>query len=144
MKNQITDYLQMSTLEYEAQLFSYYWQWCNTHATCPKQVQKLLANAAVSKWFMYEFGKLENDFCQALPFLIKSKKNLNHEYQAIIGNIYTIYPQPLIPLTQSPQPPKGESAPQPAAAGELEQNGGVSPPTRREGGVITWYTIYSN
>ena len=96
MKNQITDYLQISSLQYEDQTFAYYLRWCDTRGLCPKEVQKLLANASISKWFMYEFSKLENDFCQALPFLIKSKKDLKHEYQAIVGNIYTIYPQPLI------------------------------------------------
>lgn len=95
-QNQIIDYLQISSLDYDQNIFRYYFSWCQTHGKTPMHVQQLLANATIDRWFMVEFTKLENDFLGAIPFLIKSKKDLNHEYQAIVGNIFGIYPQPLI------------------------------------------------
>jgi hypothetical protein len=95
-QDQISDFLQLSSLDYDTQTFGYYFSWCQVHGKTPMHVQQLLANATINRWFLVEFNKLENDFIGAIPFLIKSKKNLNHEYQAIAGNIFSIYPQPLI------------------------------------------------
>lgn len=95
-KNQIIDYLQISSEEYDIDVFDYYFKWCETHGKSHPHVQELMANARIDRWFMKNFEKLEQQYIDALPFIIKTGKNLKYEYQAHVGHIFTLYPKPLI------------------------------------------------
>ncbi len=96
IKNHIIDYLQLTTYEYDCKVMEYFFDWCLTHGKSSEHIQQLMANSKIDKWFMYEFRKLEMDFCNAVPFLIQTKKNLQYEHQAYMGRIFSIYPKPLI------------------------------------------------
>lgn len=95
-KNQIIDYLQITSFQYDNDVFDYYFKWCEKHATSAIHFQQLMANAGIDRYFIKEFSKLEQQYINALPFIIKTGKNLKHEYQAHVGNIFSIYPKPLI------------------------------------------------
>lgn len=95
-QNQIMDYLQWSSEEYEQKMFITYFNWCHKYGKTPNIVQSLLANSRVSNWFMTEYTKLENQFIEMLNHYPKNIKNLNYHYQGFATQIFTIYPKPLI------------------------------------------------
>ena len=99
-QNQIIDYLQISTDEYNDNLFEVYWNWCKQYGASPSQVQQLLANARVSNWFMMEYTKLQNQFLAALPHLPKNTQALEHHYRGFLSQIFAIYPKAMIDETK--------------------------------------------
>lgn len=96
MKNQIIDYLQITSEEYDKQLFEYFFDWCKKFGVSPSHIQQLLANTHVSNWFMREFSKYEKHFCDAVPTLPKKAEYLKYHYYGFIGQVFLVYPKPLI------------------------------------------------
>lgn len=95
-KNKIIDYLQLTSAQYDEQLFQTYWSWCQLHGKVPSHIQQLMANTALSKWWYAEYSKLETQFCNAVPFLPKRKDILEHHFYGFTVQINTIYPKALI------------------------------------------------
>jgi len=60
----INQKLKMTDEEYELLLFGAYARWCESVTTNNHEFQKVLANSAINKWFMTEYGKCEKDFEQ--------------------------------------------------------------------------------
>lgn len=61
-QNQIQDYLQWSTKDYEDELILSIMKWCQRYGQYPSISQQLLANSAVNKWFMIEFQNASFNF----------------------------------------------------------------------------------
>lgn len=96
MKNQIIDYLQITTHEYDEQLFMRYWNWCVKYGQSEMHIQQLLCNVGVNNWWMYEFTKLEKRFCDAVHLLPKTADQLDYHYNGFVAQIIEIYPIALI------------------------------------------------
>ena len=64
MSTTINQKLKMTPEEYELLIFGAYARWCESVTINIHEFQKVLANAAISKWFMIEYGKCETDFEQ--------------------------------------------------------------------------------
>lgn len=64
MSTTINQKLKMTPEEYELLIFGAYARWCESVTVNIHEFQKVLANSAVSKWFMCEYGKCEIDFEQ--------------------------------------------------------------------------------
>jgi len=54
----------MTPQEYEDLIFGAYARWCESLTTNNHEFQKVLANSAISKWFMMEYAKCETEFEQ--------------------------------------------------------------------------------
>ena len=97
-QNQIIDYLQITTDEYNDNLFQIYWNWCQKYADSDSKVQQLLANTQVSNWFMMEYTKLQNQFLVALPHLPLNHHSLEYFYNGFVVQIFKIYPKAMIDI----------------------------------------------
>lgn len=58
----INQKLGMSTEQYEAMMFDAYARWCESVTINDLEFQKVLANAAISNWYMVEYAKCERQF----------------------------------------------------------------------------------
>ena len=95
-KNQIMDYLQWSGLEYDDRIFTAYWNWCQHYGKYDSIIQQMLANRAISLWFMNEYAKLENNFLKVVNVVPTKTEPLRGHYYACTADIMAIYPKPLI------------------------------------------------
>ncbi len=95
IKNQIIDYLQITSDDYDDGLFNTYWNWCEKYGDTPSKVQQLLANTKVNKWFMMEYSKMQKSFLDAIPHLPKNMHSLDY-YRGFVIQIFTIYPKSMI------------------------------------------------
>jgi hypothetical protein len=98
MKDQIIDYLQWTSTEYEDRFFLNFWTWCQKHGLYPSVIQQLLANAKINKWFMCEYIKCEIQFAKIAAQIPNNTKQLELHYQACTDEILAIYPKPIIDL----------------------------------------------
>lgn len=63
----INQKLKMSPEEYELLIFGAYARWCETlSGTSDRELQKILANSGINKWFMTEYAKCEAEFLQLI------------------------------------------------------------------------------
>lgn len=95
-KNIIIDYLQLTSEQYNEQVFQNYWSWCTKYGKTPTHTQQLLANKSVNKWWMDEYQKLEDQFINAIGVLPLKKDILQHTFYGFTVQIFTIYPKALI------------------------------------------------
>ena len=95
-KNQVLDYLQWSTEEYDSRVFLSYWNWCQLHGKYPSVVQQLLANRAVNRWFIMEYQKCEKNFIKVVEVLPNNTKQLESHYKACTSQLMDLYPKPLL------------------------------------------------
>lgn len=95
-KNQVIDFLQWSTQEYEDRLFLSMWNWCQHYGQYPSIVQQLLANSQVNKWFMAEYEKCELQFLRITEVVPSKTETLEAHYKACTAQIFAVYPKPLI------------------------------------------------
>ena len=95
-KNQIIDYLQWSSDEYDDRVFTAYWNWCQHYGHYESIIQQMLAHAGINKWFISEYAKLENNFLQVVNVVPNRTKTLQAHYKACTAEIMGIYPKPLI------------------------------------------------
>lgn len=56
--------LQMNAEDYENMIFGSYARWCESVTINAREFQKVLANSAISKWYMTEYTKCELEFEQ--------------------------------------------------------------------------------
>ena len=95
-KNQVMDYLQWSSEEYEDRLFLTIWNWCQQYGDHPSVVQQLMANARINRWFLIEYQKLELQFLQITDVVPQKTEQLRAHYKAYTAQIMAVYPKPLI------------------------------------------------
>ncbi|MBP4139985.1 hypothetical protein [Flavobacterium geliluteum] len=81
-QNQIQDYLQWSTEEYEDRLLLAIMKWCEHYGQYPSVVQQLLANSSINKWFMMEYGKCELHFLKIVNVIPPQPDHLLAHYKA--------------------------------------------------------------
>lgn len=96
IKNQVMDYLQWSSEEYEARIFLAIWNWSELHGKYPSIIQQLIANANINNVFIYEYQKLEKQFLQIVEVLPKDCKKLENHYKACTSEIMSFNPKNLI------------------------------------------------
>lgn len=60
--NAIATILNLSEKEYQLEVFTNYFLWCELNAVNENDLQALLANAALHKWFMRQYTQLELQF----------------------------------------------------------------------------------
>lgn len=83
---------------YEIRLFRRYANWCATFENgSPDDLQKLLANTAINKWFLNRYAELEQ---RAYNILYKEHQampatEVQRMYEAVMVDIFTTYPKPL-------------------------------------------------
>ena len=95
-KNQIMDYLQWSSDEYEDRVFLSILNWCQQYGDYPSVVQQLMANARINRWFLIEYQKLELQFLQITDVVPQKTEQLRAHYKACTAQIMAVYPKPLI------------------------------------------------
>jgi len=64
MKKTTLQKLDICPEQYESMIFNMYSNWCEGVTTNNKEYQKVLANAAVNRWFLMELSKSETQFHQ--------------------------------------------------------------------------------
>lgn len=62
MKTTINKKLQLTPEEYEMLFFDTYFRWCESVTITAREFQKVLANAAINRWYRIEFAKCEAEF----------------------------------------------------------------------------------
>jgi len=77
----INQKLKMSTEEYENLIFGAYARWCESVTTNTHEFQKVLANSAINKWFMLEYGKCEKEFEQLTKRYEESDTIITSDFQ---------------------------------------------------------------
>jgi hypothetical protein len=60
----INQKLQMTASEYDDMVFKSYLRWCESVSLNAQELQKILANSSISRWYMTEYTKLEVEFMQ--------------------------------------------------------------------------------
>ncbi len=96
IKNQITDYLQWSTAEYEARVFQSILNWCELHGKQASIIQQLLANAEINKWFLQEYAKCEEQFLKINETLPNNVNQMREHYKVCTSLIMGLYPVALM------------------------------------------------
>lgn len=56
--------LNMTQAQYDEMMFGSYARWCESVTINNRSFQKVLANAAIARWYMTEYGKCEAEFHQ--------------------------------------------------------------------------------
>jgi hypothetical protein len=92
-QNQIKDYLQWSTEEYEDRLLLSIMKWCQLHGQFPSITQQLLANSEINKWFMKEYHKCELQFLKIVDVIPPKPDQLEAHYKACTAQVMAIYPK---------------------------------------------------
>ena len=103
IKNQIIDYLQWSTIQYEDRYMLQYFNWCRLHGIQPSVVQELLANAKINNYFNRQMALCESNFIkiiQALPHC--SICQLEAHYYACAAEVMHNYPTVISQYKQNP------------------------------------------
>jgi len=100
MKNlkTVPQLLQIEQEDYENQRLEIYFRWCIGFAKDKDaDLQKLLANKAISTYWNYEFTKLEKEFVESASLIAgkKTKKQMAHIFVAITSTIVERFPMPL-------------------------------------------------
>ena len=95
-QNQIQDYLQWSSEEYEDRLLLSIMKWCQHYGQYPSIVQQLLANAQVNQWFMREHHKCELQFLKIVDVVPPKHNQLQAHYKACTAQVMAIYPKALL------------------------------------------------
>lgn len=60
----INQKLKMTPEQYEDLIFGCYAHWCESVTINDRELQKVLANSGINKWFMTEYAKCEAEFLQ--------------------------------------------------------------------------------
>jgi hypothetical protein len=94
----IIDYLHITIEEYNDLLFETYLKWCAKMSQNDYDLQQLLANAKMYKWFLFNINGLEQEFMEdALPYLeLKNSQAMVELWKKHTMKIYYYYSVPLI------------------------------------------------
>lgn len=61
-QNNILEKLNLSPEAYQAGVFAVYFEWCESLSINQRELQSILANAAIARWYSYELEKCEAEF----------------------------------------------------------------------------------
>lgn len=100
-KNQVMDYLQWSSEEYESRMYLAMFKWCEKHGKFPSLIQQLLANSQINKWFLQQYSKYEQQFIKIAELDPNNLKRLEGHYKACTAEIQDVYPKPLLEQIKS-------------------------------------------
>jgi hypothetical protein len=95
-QNQIQDYLQLSSLEYEEMVQKHYWSWCHKYSTSARMLQCYFSNAAINNYFMTQWAKNENEFLAMVDKIPKRADRLSYHYHGCVVQVYKNYPAALL------------------------------------------------
>lgn len=94
--NQVIDYLQWTTEEYEERILIAMFHWCKIHGNFDSVIQQMLANATINKWFLHEYEKCEATFLKIAEQIPNNTKQLEVHYKACTADVNMIYCKPLL------------------------------------------------
>ncbi len=96
----IHELLQMTIAEYDDFVFERYMRWCMSKVDPKREndLQQLLANSALSKWFITEFARHENSFAKMVENTHSYLKapQIRTLYTTVTIQVYEHYPRPLM------------------------------------------------
>jgi hypothetical protein len=95
-QNQIQDYLQWSSQEYQDLLLLSIMEWCQHYGKYPSIVQQLLASSEVNRWFMMEYNKCELQFLRIVDVVPPIPYQLQAHYKACTAQVMIKYPTALM------------------------------------------------
>lgn len=102
IKNQIMDTLQWSSEEYDDRLFQSYFNYCVSYGSYPANIQQLLANSKLNKWFLKEYAKAEVQFLKIAEVVPPTKVDfLRGQYKACTAEVMKLYSKPLIDVRRN-------------------------------------------
>jgi hypothetical protein len=92
--------------QYNLILATNYQRWCEIHAKkSDRQLQKIMLDQTINKWYITELKKLEADFLRKNAPVLNSNfinhKMMKQRYFDFIQIILTIYPKPLLEKYES-------------------------------------------
>ncbi|SCY94314.1 hypothetical protein [Flavobacterium caeni] len=99
MKNTVIKFLEISPETYDDRLFQTWFNWCQKHAISDNNLQELLANAQLNKWFMKQHATLEKLFVQKYAAKLNPLSNPDRNlfnYQECVAKIFTHFPQAIM------------------------------------------------
>lgn len=93
----INEILGITPQEYELKVFDIWFTWCANRSIDIAELQMLLANSAINKWFIDEMRYHEKEFRERItPFInTASKQDIENCYKITSSGIYGKYPKPL-------------------------------------------------
>jgi hypothetical protein len=95
-QNQVQEYLQWSTEEYEDRLILSIMTWCQHRGMSPSIVQQLLANSSLNNWFMTQYHKCELQFLKIVEVIPPQPDQLLSHYKACTAQMMIKYPMSII------------------------------------------------
>lgn len=83
--------------QYEAYFFQTFMSWANKNAVYLSQMAQMMHSPQINRWYIAEFGKLENIFMRQYEVTPHGRLDLlEANYKAIVEQIFKISPRPLI------------------------------------------------
>ena len=100
--------LKMEPLAYEMMLFGAYSRWCESVTTNLSDLQAVMANSSINKWYLMELAKCEDEFKQR----VKNYQNLSAQdyrkcYNECTFRMFNIRPSSLIEIVKIKRPQYG-------------------------------------
>ena len=108
MKATTLQKLDITPEQYESMIWNLYSNWCESVSTNNREYQKVLANAAVNRWFLMELAKCENEFHLLTDRYVGSNVtplDFNNCYRECTYHLFNIRPNAL--LNDIKKSPKG-------------------------------------
>jgi hypothetical protein len=99
MKTAISTILNKDEVEFDNLQMERYMRWCmNIALKNGIDLQIIIANSSINKYYNHEFSKLENKFLNLVNGKTKwlEPKALEDMYSIIVVDMFKIYPNPLI------------------------------------------------
>ena len=96
MKNKILDYLQLSSQEYDELILQTYFNWCASKSTSDNQLQEMLANSGLNKWFLKQYTQMQNQFVNMIESSNVYMKDPNYHYNGCVAEIFNVYPNVIL------------------------------------------------
>lgn len=96
----IPQLLNKTNLEYELMYLSAYMRWCESVTINDYQLQMVMANSSVNKWYNFEYGKCETEFLKLITFYEAeigiTPQEAQKLYDKCVLQIFNRTPKPLI------------------------------------------------
>jgi hypothetical protein len=96
----IIELLETTADEYDTMVFQLFHEWAAQQAAKPNELQNIMANPAIAKWFRSDLSQLEEDFKDEIKqFQTEAtitKLHLRRVYGICINRIFDLHPKPLL------------------------------------------------
>ena len=96
MKNKLAQLLKITPEAYDEKVFMIYMQWCQKKAISNNNLQELLANAQIEKWFSIQLALRQSQFVGLMESVPHAAKNPDYHYHYFVNELYSLYPKALI------------------------------------------------